>query len=662
MIHYLFAFAHARRNALRALLCVTAMVFAPLWGAATAANATTWTVNASDSTSRGPWGPTNYFYAATYARPGDVIFMQAGTYYPGEDFGLWASGSAGNPITIEGDPSNGGTYLTMEMYVTNENYVTFQNLNIGEYGNAGQPNAGFYLQGCSNITIQNCGTYNTLSSGIAIWGQYFDQSTQAASTYPSSHILITGNVINCACNGGSDECISIANGVRYATIANNTVENTIGSSDNGTYGGEGIDLKLAVDHAYIYHNLVENIERTGIYVDGGYCPQNAQGTALGVTNSFIFDNTVANVNSSGIRLTSEYFGQGSTGPVQYVYVANNVVYGCASYGFQLYNDANGSYVASQVNTVHDNIWVTNNTIWNNMTTASSSASLYDTDYPATNVHIENNIVGGDSGTNAASGNIAGVQFWDNALQEAPPVNQGGTSVSYVHNLVTNTTWGVGSVTGTNGNVAIGTPGFYNSSNGDFHIASTSSPMYGAGAASSCPYSSSDRDGLPRPVGSRYDVGAYTYANGRYEFVPSNTSSYCMNDYGSGLGNDNEIGLWSNATLPSNNLWYLGYLGSGEYIVTTCVNSGYALTGDGWGSAGKANLWPLNYGGNQEWLLAPGEVTATNSVPIYDRLISVYNNALTLDAGDNAAPGNNVQMYTNSITPNQASQLFAISSH
>jgi hypothetical protein len=143
----------------------------------------------------------------------------------------------------------------------------------------------------------------------------------------------------------------------------------------------------------------------------------------------------------------------------------------------------------QVDYGASNTKIYNNTCYNS-TYANDFAIRIGYTGGASNTTVENNIVwataGSDAIANYGTGTVCSYNLGDKAMQ-----NEGSGTGSFSHNLV-----------GSSYN-----PLFVNPSAGDFHL-QPSSPAIDAGTMIALV--ATDRDGIPRPHGAAYDIGAYEY--------------------------------------------------------------------------------------------------------------------------------------------------------
>lgn len=365
----------------------------------------------------------------------DIVYIKEGNY--NERAIPQNSGTPGNYITYtaypEHTPTIDGTGKTWSwdglFHIQNKNYIRVSGLRVIQ-----SEGFGVLSRNSNQIIIENCYTYNTYESGIA-------------ARDGSSNIIIDGNEVELACNGGGQECISLS-GVDTFEVSNNIVHRT-GPED---VGGEGIDAKAGCKNGKIYKNHVYDLTELGIYVDAwNVLTQNID----------IYQNTVHDC-TLGIVIASE---QGGT--INNINIYNNIAYN---------NQYSGVEIAPwHVGGPMNNIKIINNTLYNN-----SSKGIWMHHTNVQNVVIRNNICSQNA----------------NQIVAASLEN-----VTVDHNLIDGPT----EVYGTD--YITGDPKFVNPVV-DFHLQSDS-PAINVGSSASAP--SYDYDEIRRPVGTGYDIGAYEYA-------------------------------------------------------------------------------------------------------------------------------------------------------
>lgn len=414
-----------------------------------------------------PWKTIQH--AANTLEAGDEVVILDGTYK--EQVIPKKSGSNGKYIIyraknkgkaiIDGSGMVLNTGRTGLFLIKNKSYIKVLGLRVQNFGNNYDLHydwAGFMIIGSGHITIKNCETYNTFSSGI-IARAYGDPYT------PSRNITIDGNTIQRACNGGEQECISMADGTFNFEVMNNEVFDGSSAPLSQLNGGEGIDVKQGAHDGSVHHNYVHDLPRKlGIYVDS---------YSKHTHDVKIYSNTVHDCADGGMALSSE-----AGGLLENIDVYNNIAYHNKHYGINITNwDGN-------ITNSHPmkNIKIYNNTFYNNKWAGIVwGAGIVVENLSAKNIDIKNNI---------CANNV------EQILLDGP-VNMSQVTIGY--NLV----FGTQSYTLTNTNI-IGNPNFVNAATDDFHLKATS-PAINGGTSSLAPDVDFDGNSRTDP-----DIGAFEY--------------------------------------------------------------------------------------------------------------------------------------------------------
>ena len=169
--------------------------------------------DANPGTLAQPWRTIQH--AADTLTAGDTVYIRAGTYP--ERVIPQHSGSAGQPITYAAYPGEtvtlDGTGITLPddlaglFEIAGRSYIQVSGLHVINAGPHAD-NAGILVSDSSHITVENCATFSTASSGIGVWG--------------SQQVIIEGNRVEQAGLGGGQECITIA-GTSNFEVRDNTV-------------------------------------------------------------------------------------------------------------------------------------------------------------------------------------------------------------------------------------------------------------------------------------------------------------------------------------------------------------------------------------------------------------------------------------------------------
>ncbi len=399
--------------------------------------------------------------AADTAVAGDTVYILAGSY--NERVVPVNSGSSGNYITysayqndivtIDGSgirlPDDwGGLFDLSEL-----SYIKVIGLKVRDAGPSDN-HCGFLVDGGSYITIRDCSTYNTKSSGIGVWN--------------SSNITIDGNEVNLACNDGEQECITVA-GTDTFEIKNNHVHH----NGAGTIGGEGIDAKDGVSNGKIFNNRVHDLnDRLGIYVDSwdkhSY-------------NIEVYNNIVYNVsNADGFTVAAE-----AGGLLENIWFYNNIAYNNGVCGMTISRNGHVNSHPMQ------KIYVINNTFYNNGNGSWGGGLAVDNPSIQGTVVIRNNIF--------SQNQLFQIEVEDDVTQ---------SYLTIEYNVIHGYRNYDEEVKGSNPVEA--DPKFTAASTADFTLQS-GSPAIDAAVSTDAP--STDYAGTARPQGSGYDIGAYEYSSG-----------------------------------------------------------------------------------------------------------------------------------------------------
>ena len=421
------------------------------------------TIVVSKTTLPGAYSTINE--ATAIAVAGDTVLVMAGVY--NEKVIVQHDGDANRHLTLQSKYDSlaiiDGTGIAMDewgnglIHIDGLSYIDVVGFKV-----TNSSSNGIYAHSSDHIRVRKCTTNNTKSSGIGIWN--------------SSKVLVDSNEVVLACNGGAQECISVA-GCDSFEICHNHVRN----NGVGLTGGEGIDSKHG-RYGWVHDNHVHDLSRLGIYVDAWN---------VHMHHVWVYNNHVHNCNAWGIALADE-----DGGLLSDVYVYNNIAHNNVMMGIGAEADNWG--VAGTTHQLR-NIHIYNNTCYNNGGTWGAgvhvSGGLCDS------IFVRNNIV--------ASNKYAQLLV-ENDL----------TNMFLENNLVS----GTNSLGTTSNNQITANPMFVNGSKFDFHLLA-SSPAIGKATLSDCPDFDFDYNKRSTADGKYPDVGAFEYQSGNSLTLPKEIENF-----------------------------------------------------------------------------------------------------------------------------------------
>lgn len=392
--------------------------------------------------------------AANTLVAGDMVYIKWGTYrervVPIND---------GNPsayISYVGYPGHSvvvdGSNITLPSWsglidIQGRSYIRVAGLRIMNAG-PGMNNAGILIDNSHHIVIENNYIYNTVSSGIGVWG--------------SDSIVVAGNEIQLCCNDGEQECISIGNTSNFEVRGNH-----VHHGGPGTNGGEGIDIKDGSHDGKVYGNNVHHMNRVGLYLDAW---------DKHTYNIDVFRNAVYDNEEDGIAVASEMGGV-----IENINIYNNISYHNGYIGLVL-ADWGGQVPAHPLN----NIKVINNTFYNNGSSGWGGGISMDNQW-ATNVVLRNNILSQNASfTIVVAFNIPSLTVDYNLIDGFKNYENETKGINYQE----------------------GNPLFVNAALANFHL-QINSPAIDNGSEVYAP--DDDYDGVVRNQGLGYDIGAFEYS-------------------------------------------------------------------------------------------------------------------------------------------------------
>jgi len=465
---------------LLSVLVVFAMIFAvsvPVVRIVNAASAYYVATTGNDSnpgTQAFPWRTIQK--AANTALAGDTVYVRGGTYNEQVTINSH-SGSADNWITFTAYPGEtpivDGTGISMMTSYGCINGGLFDVRSVSYI-----KITGFKIQNSGYAAIYACATQNPITGE-----EYINP--------PCHYITFEGNTCY---NTHAAPIIMFGLGISNATnyvCKNNIIE--YGHNSDDIWAHEGISVGCGVNGFEISGNTVSN-SRWGV-VDA----------KNGAFNGNIFGNTFTTSEYGAVYIDG--YGKGA----ENINVYNNVIHDMSDKDTW----CNGINVASEEGGLTKNIRIYNNLIYNNPGTALRTAS-YSTG-PVQDVIFTNNTCYNNGIGNADRGGIhleydaaTGVVVRNNIFSQnnAYQIYSADADAVIEYNLIDGFRGYSGETCGTN--YVEGDPMFVNPSGLDFHIQSTSIAKDHGTSLSFVP--STDYDGISRPQGNAYDIGAYEYSS------------------------------------------------------------------------------------------------------------------------------------------------------
>lgn len=402
-----------------------------------------------------PW--ETIVHAADVADAGDTVFIKAGIYADG-DVVVANSGVAGEEIVFTAYPGH-----ERQAVIKGAAFRSFGKSHFRVHGLKvlESPSYGFRFQGpadpteppAENIVISGVHTYDTCSSGIAVWGVKWGENPGDYDNIRD--VIIEDNLLELGTHGCKNEIITVANGAVNITVRNNEIR----LGDPAKEGGdEGIDFKEGVRDSRIHGNYIHHLSDKAIYIDGGSDPSDPL-----ISNIHIYDNVMMHLPSAGIVVTTEGLGD-----VDGVYVYNNIVAHVDGDGYRVYDHPGGNAEGGTVKNVH---FINNTAFDTGLEYGGGFRVNHDT---ATGIVFRNNIA------------------WSNKDYDIRPAAETLTE----GNLCAESFCEVSEV-----------PQFIDSWNDDFRL-QASSPAIDRGLFQGGP--AVDIAGTPRPQGAALDLGAYEF--------------------------------------------------------------------------------------------------------------------------------------------------------
>jgi hypothetical protein len=287
--------------------------------------------------------------AANTAVAGDTVYIKEGRY--NENVVIKNSGLPEAHITFTAYPGHehkvimdgAGLDLTSPTYallkIQGIKYIDiiglrFENSNF-EHIRIQGPNT-------ANINIKNNQFYNSWSRAISAWSIWPRPAGLNYEYGGITNLIIHGNDVQKANNGGYGEMITLAAGVDNFEIMNNEIHNAPITS---YAAGEGIDIS-GCRNGKIHDNHVYGLDRVGIYLDAwtghnynidiynNRVHDNDPGSGItvaaeagGITENIrIYNNLVYNNGWAGFAISKTNIAYGGPGTIRDISVINNVFY------------------------------------------------------------------------------------------------------------------------------------------------------------------------------------------------------------------------------------------------------------------------------------------------------------------------------------------------
>jgi hypothetical protein len=360
----------------------------------------------------------------------------------------------GSNLTFSG--FNRGLFQIGRLDEVYRNYIKVSRLVIEH-----SPNQGIRADKSTFIQIEKNYTYDTKSSGVII-------------AQNSNNVIVDNNEIVLACNGGSEELLSVAESSYKVEVKNNYVHDGGYGTGLNAYGGEGINVKNG-SYCVFVHNNKNYYNTTTANTSAG------RRYLFGVDGYYHETHHIWIYNNVGYNSNYGYIVESEEGAYTHdIYVLNNLSI----------NNATGFFLpqwGSNYTAIKENIYFLNNTSYND----TKAFNLYNPNIK--NVIVKNNLI-----------NKAGTDFL---------ISSGGINQVIIDSNIFSSTGCPSGVTCTNSITTID-PKFAgpstNPNTANFRLLTGSVAIDKGANLSAYDIPSLDFAGLGRPQGSGFDIGAYEY--------------------------------------------------------------------------------------------------------------------------------------------------------
>lgn len=404
--------------------------------------------DAGPGTLASPWKTIGK--AAATLGPGDTVLIRAGTYF--EHVVPQTSGAAGAEIVYAAYPGETAT-------------IDGTGVDIPEWAGLFNMEGRSYLRVSglrvvnARTNVHNPGILADTCDHIVIQGNtVVDTNDSGIAAWNSSWVTIADNEVERACLGGYNESLTVGNTTDFEVRGNLVHHST----------KEGICLKDGSARGRAFGNEVHHTDAVGFYVDA-----QAQSTH----DIDVYGNLSHDGVEDGFAVASEVAGL-----LENVRLFNNVAFS---------NGWNGFLVSDCCVASHPivNVLFANNTAYDNGR-SGWGGGLNVQNPQALGVVLRNNV---------ASANLT--------FQIVIPAGSTPEKVVVDHNLIHLFR---GDTEEVRGDAYVeGDPLFVNAAGADFHL-QAGSPAIDAGSAVSAP--ATDFDGVARPQGAGFDIGAFERAS------------------------------------------------------------------------------------------------------------------------------------------------------